>query len=400
MPFLSAALARVKPSATVAVTDKARALKAAGRNVIGLGAGEPDFDTPANIKLAAIRAIEAGKTKYTDVGGIPELKDAIIAKFKRENGLTYKRNQIIVSTGGKQVLYNALVATLNPGDEVIIPAPYWVSYPEMVLLAGGEPVHIVCPAEQGFKLHPAALEKAITPKTKWIILNSPSNPTGSAYTRDELKAITDVLVRHPQVWVMTDDMYEHLVYDGFRFATPAEVEPKLYERTLTVNGVSKAYSMTGWRIGYAGGASDLITAMTTIQSQATHAPSTISQWAAVEALNGPQDFIPENAKTFKERRDLVVGMLNQAKGINCPRPEGAFYVFPSCAGTMGKTAPSGKKLENDEDFVTELLEAEGVAVVQGSAFGLGPAFRISYAASLADLEEACKRIQRFCGNLK
>jgi aspartate aminotransferase len=400
MPFLSAALARVKPSATVAVTDKARALKAAGRNVIGLGAGEPDFDTPANIKQAAIRAIEAGKTKYTDVGGIPELKDAIIAKFKRENGLTYKRDQIIVSTGGKQVLYNALVATLDPGDEVIIPAPYWVSYPEMVLLAGGEPVHIVCPAEQGFKLQPAALEKAITPKTKWIILNSPSNPTGSAYTRDELKAITDVLVRHPHVWVMTDDMYEHLVYDGFRFTTPAEVEPKLFERTLTVNGVSKAYSMTGWRIGYAGGASELITAMTTIQSQATHAPSTISQWAAVEALNGPQDFIPENAAIFKERRDLVVGMLNQAKGINCPRPEGAFYVFPSCAGTIGKTAPSGKKLENDQDFVTELLEAEGVAVVQGSAFGLGPAFRISYAASLNDLEEACKRIQRFCGNLK
>jgi aspartate aminotransferase len=400
MPFLSAALARVKPSATVAVTDKARALKAAGRNVIGLGAGEPDFDTPANIKLAAIRAVEAGKTKYTDVGGIPELKDAIIAKFKRENGLTYKRDQIIVSTGGKQVLYNALVATLDPGDEVIIPAPYWVSYPEMVLLAGGEPVHIVCPAEQGFKLQPAALEKAITPKTKWIILNSPSNPTGSAYTRDELKAITDVLVRHPHVWVMTDDMYEHLVYDGFRFTTPAEVEPKLYGRTLTVNGVSKAYSMTGWRIGYAGGASDLITAMTTIQSQATHAPSTISQWAAVEALNGPQDFIPKNAATFKERRDLVVGMLNQANGISCPRPEGAFYVFPSCAGTIGKTAPSGKKLENDQDFVTELLEAEGVAVVQGSAFGLGPAFRISYAASLGDLEEACKRIQRFCGNLK
>ena len=400
MSFLSAALARVKPSATVAVTDKARALKAAGRNVIGLGAGEPDFDTPGNIKLAAVRAIEAGKTKYTDVGGIPELKDAIIAKFKRENGLTYKRNQIIVSTGGKQVLYNALVATLNPGDEVIIPAPYWVSYPEMVLLAGGEPVHIVCPAEQGFKLQPAALEKAITPKTKWIILNSPSNPTGAAYTREELKALTDVLVKHPHVWVMTDDMYEHLVYDGFRFATPAEVEPKLFDRTLTVNGVSKAYSMTGWRIGYAGGAPDLITAMTTIQSQATHAPSTISQWAAVEALNGPQDFIPENAKVFKERRDLVVGMLNQANGISCPRPEGAFYVFPSCAGAIGKTAPSGKKLANDEDFVTELLEAEGVAVVQGSAFGLGPAFRISYAASLGDLEEACKRIQRFCGNLK
>jgi aspartate aminotransferase len=400
MPFLSAALARVKPSATVAVTDKARALKAAGRNVIGLGAGEPDFDTPANVKLAAIRAIEAGKTKYTDVGGMAELKDAIAAKFKRENGLTYKRNQIIVSTGGKQVLCNALLATLNPGDEVIMPAPYWVSYPEMVLLAGGEPVPVVCGAEQGFKLAPEALEKAITPKTKWLILNSPSNPTGAAYTRDELKALTDVLVRHPHVWVMTDDMYEHLVYDGFRFATATEVEPRLYDRTLTVNGVSKAYSMTGWRIGYAGGPSELITAMTTIQSQLTHAPSTISQWASVEALNGPQDFIPENVKIFKERRDLVVGMLNQANGISCPRPEGAFYVYPSCAGAMGKKAPSGKRLANDEDFVTELLDSEGVAVVQGSAFGLGPAFRISYATSLADLEEACRRIQRFCGNLQ
>jgi aspartate aminotransferase len=400
MPFLSAALARVKPSATVAVTDKARALKAAGRNVIGLGAGEPDFDTPANIKLAAIRAIEAGKTKYTDVGGIPELKDAIIAKFKRENGLTYKRDQIIVCTGGKQVLYNALMATINPDDEVIIPAPYWVSYPEMVLLAGGEPVPVVCSAEQGFKLSPDALEKAITPKTKWIILNSPSNPTGAAYTRAELKALTDVLVRHPDVWVMTDDMYEHLTYDDFVFSTPAQIEPKLYERTLTVNGVSKAYSMTGWRIGYAGGPAELIKAMTTIQSQATHAPSSISQWASVEALNGPQDFIPANNKSFKERRDLVVGMLNQAKGISCPRPEGAFYVYPSCAGTIGKIAPSGKKIETDEDFVTELLDNEGVAVVQGSAFGLGPAFRISYATSIADLEDACRRIQRFCGNLK
>src|SRR5438270_2350461 len=400
MPFLSAALDRVKPSATIAVTDKARALKAAGRNVIGLGAGEPDFDTPANIKLAAIHAIEAGKTKYTAVDGIPELKEAIIAKFQRENGLTYKPNQIIIGTGGKQVLYNALMATINPGDEVIIPAPYWVSYPEMVALAGGEPVPVVCTAAQGFKLQPDALEKAITPKTKWIILNSPSNPTGAAYTRDELKAITDVLVRHPHVWVMTDDMYEHLVYDGFRFTTPAEVEPKLYERTLTVNGVSKAYSMTGWRIGYAGGASDLITAMTTIQSQATHAPSTISQWAAVEALNGPQDFIPENAKIFRERRDLVVGMLNQANGISCPRPEGAFYVFPSCAGAIGKTAPSGKKLATDEDFVTELLEAEGVAVVQGTPFGQGPAFRISYATATTALEDACARIQRFCGNLR
>ena len=331
MPFLSASLARVKPSATIAVTDKARALKAAGRNVIGLGAGEPDFDTPANIKLAAIRAIEAGKTKYTDVGGIPELKEAIVAKFQRENGLTYKPNQIIVGTGGKQVLYNALMATINPGDEVIIPAPYWVSYPEMVALAGGEPVPVVCTAAHGFKLQPDALEKAITPKTKWIILNSPSNPTGAAYSRAELKAITDVLVKHPHVWVMTDDMYEHLVYDDFQFATPAQVEPKLYERTLTVNGVSKAYCMTGWRIGYAGGPADLIKAMATIQSQSTSNPSSIAQWASVEALNGPQDFIPVHNKVFKERRDLVVSMLNQAKGI---------------------------------EFVTELLETEGVAVVQ------------------------------------
>jgi aspartate aminotransferase len=400
MPFLSAALDRVKPSATIAVTDKARALKAAGRNVIGLGAGEPDFDTPDNVKQAAIKAIEAGKTKYTDVGGIPELKEAIIAKFKRENALTYKPNQIIVGTGGKQVLYNALMATINPGDEVIIPAPYWVSYPEMVALAGGESVPVVCPAANGFKLKAADLEKAITPKTKWIILNSPSNPTGAAYTRAELKAITDVLVKHPQVWVMTDDMYEHLVYDDFSFTTPAQVEPKLFDRTLTVNGVSKAYCMTGWRIGYAGGPADLIKAMATIQSQSTSNPSSIAQWASVEALNGPQDFIPAHNKVFKERRDLVVSMLNQANGIDCPRPEGAFYVYPSCAGTIGKTTPSGKKIANDEDFVTELLEAEGVAVVQGSAFGLGPAFRISYATKTSDLEEACKRIQRFCGNLR
>jgi aspartate aminotransferase len=400
MSFLSAALDRVKPSATIAVTDKARALKAAGRNVIGLGAGEPDFDTPDNIKKAAIKAIESGKTKYTDVGGIPELKDAIIAKFKRENGLTYKPNQVIVSTGGKQVLYNALVATINPGDEVIIPAPYWVSYPEMVALAGGESVPIVCTAAHGFKLQPSDLEKAITPKTKWVILNSPSNPTGAAYTRGELKAITDVLVKHPHVWVMTDDMYEHLVYDDFEFTTLAQVEPKLYSRTLTVNGVSKAYCMTGWRIGYAGGSAELIKAMATIQSQSTSNPSSISQWASVEALNGPQDFIPANNKVFKERRDLVVSMLNQAKGIDCPRPQGAFYVYPSCAGTIGKTAPSGKVIADDEGFVTELLEAEGVAVVQGSAFGLGPAFRISYATKTSDLEDACKRIQRFCGNLR
>ncbi len=400
MPFLSAALDRVKPSATIAVTDKARQLKAAGRNVIGLGAGEPDFDTPANVKLAAIKAIEAGKTKYTAVDGIPELKDAIVAKFKRENGLTYVPNQITVGTGGKQVLYNALMATINPGDEVIIPAPYWVSYPEMVALAGGEPVPVVCTAEHGFKLQAADLEKAITPKTKWIILNSPSNPTGAAYTEAEMKALTDVLVKHPHVWVMTDDMYEHLVYDNFKFVTPAQVEPKLLDRTLTVNGVSKAYSMTGWRIGYAGGPTQLIKAMATIQSQSTSNPSSISQWAALEALNGPQDFIATNAELFKGRRDLVVSMLNQANGIQCPRPEGAFYVYPSCAGTMGKTTPSGKKLENDEDFVTELLESEGVAVVHGSAFGLGPAFRISYATKTSDLEDACNRIQRFCGNLR
>src|SRR4030088_1865335 len=400
MPFLSAALARVKPSATIAVTDKARELKAAGRNVIGLGAGEPDFDTPPNIKLAAIHAIEAGKTKYTAVDGIPELKEAIVGKFQRENGLTYQPKQIIVGTGGKQVLYNALMATINPGDEVIIPAPYWVSYPEMVALAGGEPVPVVCTAAQGFKLQPDALEKAITPKTKWIILNSPSNPTGAAYTRAELKAITDVLVKHPHVWVMTDDMYEHLVYDDFQFASPAEVEPALYDRTLTINGTSKAYCMTGWRIGYAGGDEKLIKAMAMLQSQSTSNPAAVSQWAAVEALDGPKDFIPKHNKIFKERRDLCVAMLNQAKGIMCPKPEGAFYVFPSCAGTMGKTAPTGKKLASDEDFVTELLEAEGVAVVQGSAFGLGPAFRISYATATTALQDACERIQRFCGNLR
>ena len=400
MPFLSAALDRVKPSATIAVTDKARALKAAGRNVIGLGAGEPDFDTPANIKLAAIHAIEAGKTKYTAVDGIPELKEAIIAKFQRENGLTYKPNQIIIGTGGKQVLYNALMATINPGDEVIIPAPYWVSYPEMVALAGGETVPVVCPASSGFKLRPEDLEKAITPKTKWVLLNSPSNPTGAAYTRAELKALTDVLVKHPHVWVLTDDMYEHLVYDDFEFSTVAQVEPRLYDRTLTVNGVSKTYCMTGWRIGYGAGPQQLIKAMAVLQSQSTHAPNSIAQWASVEALDGPQDFIPKNNKVFKDRRDLVVSMLNQANGIHCPKPDGAFYVYPSCAGTMGKTAPSGKKLETDVDFVTELLGAEGVAVVQGTPFGYGPAFRISYAAKTEDLEEACHRIQRFCGNLK
>jgi aspartate aminotransferase len=400
MAFLAESLKRIKPSATIAVTDKARALKLAGRNVIGLGAGEPDFDTPDNIKQAAIKAILDGKvSKYTNVDGMIELKEAVVRKFKRENGLDYKTSQITVGTGGKQVLYNALVATLNPGDEVIIPAPYWVSYPEMVLLAGGEPVPVTTTFESGFKMKPEQLERAITPKTKWLIFNSPSNPTGAAYTKSELKLITDVLVKHPHVHVMSDDMYEHLVYDDFEFWSPAQIEPKLYDRTLTVNGVSKAYCMTGWRIGFGGGPEPLIKAMAMIQSQSTSNPSAVSQWASVEALDGPKDFIPKHNKIFKERRDLCVSMLNQANGIKCPKPEGAFYVYPSCAGTIGKKAPTGKKIDTDESFVTELLEAEGVAVVQGTPFGLGPAFRISYATKTEDLEEACRRIQRFCGNL-
>ncbi|MGA7788367.1 MAG: pyridoxal phosphate-dependent aminotransferase [Xanthobacteraceae bacterium] len=401
MAFIADQIMRIKPSATIAVTDKARALKAAGRDVIGLGAGEPDFDTPDNIKLAAIRAISEGKTsKYTAVDGMAELKAAVARKFKRENELDYKPSQIIVGTGGKQVLYNALIATINPGDEVIIPVPYWVSYPDMVLLAGGTPVEVITTMDSGFKMKPEALEKAITPKTKWIIFNSPSNPTGAAYTRDELKAVTDVLLRHPQVHVMADDMYEHLVYDDFQFYSPAQLEPKLYERTLTVNGCSKAYCMTGWRIGYAGGPEKLIKTMAMIQSQSTSNPTAVAQYAAIEALDGPQDFIPKHNKIFKERRDLCVSMLNQAKGLQCPKPEGAFYVYPSCAGAMGKVAPTGKKLATDEDFVTELLEAEGVAVVQGTPFGVGPAFRISYATATSALEEACTRIQRFCGNLQ
>jgi aspartate aminotransferase len=401
MAFLADQLKRIKPSATIAVTDKARALKQAGRDVIGLGAGEPDFDTPDNIKEAAIKAIRDGKaSKYTAVDGIAELKAAVARKFKRENGLDYKPSQIIVGTGGKQVLYNALIATINPGDEVIIPAPYWVSYPDMVLLAGGEPVAVTTTMAEGFKMKPEALEKAITPKTKWIIFNSPSNPTGAAYTKAELKAVTDVLMRHPHVHVMADDMYEHLVYDDFEFFSPAQLEPGLYERTLTVNGVSKAYCMTGWRIGYAGGPEPLIKTMAMIQSQSTSNPTAVAQWAAVEALDGPQDFIAKHNKIFKERRDLCVSMLNQAKGIQCPKPEGAFYVYPSCAGTMGKTAPTGKTLTTDEDFVSELLEAEGVAVVQGTPFGVGPAFRISYATATSALEDACMRIQRFCGGLR
>lgn len=399
MSFLAKSLSRIKPSPTIAVTALARELKAAGRDVIGLGAGEPDFDTPDNIKQAAIDAINRGETKYTAVGGIPELKQAICDKFKRENGLEYKPSQTFVSPGGKAVLFNAFMATINPGDEVIIPAPYWVSYPDIVLLMGGAPVIVETTMAQGFKLTPEALDKAITPKTKWLIFNSPSNPTGAAYTRDELKALTDVLLKHEHVWVMTDDMYEHLTYDDFEFVTPAQVEPKLYDRTLTTNGVSKAYAMTGWRIGYCAGPEELIGAMLKIQSQSTTNATSISQWAAVEALNGPQDFIAERAAVFKERRDLVVKLLNEAEGIECPTPEGAFYVYPSCEGCIGKTSPGGKKIEDDASFAKTLLEEEGVAVVHGEAFGLSPYFRISYATSNDALIEACARIKRFCAAL-
>ena len=400
MAFLADVLSRVKPSATIAVSQKARELKEAGRDVIGLGAGEPDFDTPDNIKQAAIEAINKGETKYPPVAGIGPLREAISKKFKRENGLDYTADQVIVGTGGKQILYNAFAATLNPGDEVIIPAPYWVSYPDMVLLNSGEPVFVETSLESNFKLTADALERAITPKTKWFIFNSPSNPSGAAYSHDELKALTDVLMRHPHVWVLTDDMYEHLCYGDFEFVTPVQVEPGLYDRTLTMNGVSKAYAMTGWRIGYAAGPAALIKAMTMVQGQQTSGACSIAQWASVEALDGTQEFIPERRKAFEERRDLVVSMLNQASGIKCPLPEGAFYVYPSCAGCIGKKAPSGKVIETDEDFVTELLEAEGVAVVHGSAFGLGPNFRISYATSTEALTEACERIQRFCASLK
>ena len=400
MGFISDSLNRIQPSATIAISTKAQVMQAEGKDVIGLAAGEPDFETPRNIKDAAIAAINAGKTRYTAVDGIPELKKAVCAKFKRENGLDYKPSQVSVGTGGKQVLFNALMATVNAGDEVIVPAPYWVSYPDIVMLAGGKPVIVQGEPAKGFKLQAADLEKAITPKTKWLILNSPSNPSGAAYSISEMKALTDVLVRHPHVWVLTDDMYEHLVYDDFIFVTPVEVEPTLYDRTLTMNGVSKSYCMTGWRIGYAAGPEALIKAMAKLQSQSTSNPSSIAQWAAVEALNGPQDFIAEHNKIFVGRRDLVVSMLNQANGISCATPEGAFYVYPSCAGTLGKTAPSGKVIASDEDFVSELLAAEGVAAVHGAAFGTSPYFRISYATSNTILEDACTRIQRFCGNLK
>jgi aspartate aminotransferase len=400
MAFLADALKRVKPSATIAMAQKARDLNAQGKKVISLSAGEPDFDTPDNIKMAAVKAIADGKTKYTPVSGITELRQAIVAKFKRENGLDYKWQQAIVCTGGKQVLFNAFLATLNPGDEVLIPAPYWVSYPEMVALCGGTPTFVSAGPETNYKLTAEALDKAITPKTKWFIFNSPSNPTGAAYTREELKALTDVLLKHPQVWILTDDMYEHLVYGEFTFTTPAQVEPALYERTLTMNGTSKAYSMTGWRIGYAAGPEHLIKAMDLVQGQQTSGTSSISQWAAVEALNGTQDYIPVRRKAFEQRRDLVVSMLNQANGLSCPTPEGAFYVYPSLKGVIGKKTSAGKVIATDEDFAMELVESEGVAIVHGSAFGLGPAFRLSYAESTEVLTSACEKIQKFCAELR
>ncbi|MDP4024217.1 pyridoxal phosphate-dependent aminotransferase [Methylobacterium sp. NEAU 140] len=400
MAFLADVLSRVKPSATIAMTQKARELKASGVDVISLSVGEPDFDTPEHIKQAAIEAIHRNETRYPPVSGIVPLREAIARKFKRENGLDYKPSQTIVATGGKQVLYNALLATLNPGDEVVIPRPYWVSYPEMVGLCGGTPVFAETRMEEGFKLRADELERVLTPKTKWIILNSPSNPSGAAYTREEMKALTDVLMRYPDVHVLTDDIYEHLTYGDFEFVTPAGVEPGLYERTLTMNGVSKGYAMTGWRIGYAAGPETLIKAMDFVQGQQTSGATTVAQWAAVAALEGPQDHLATFRAAFQKRRDLVVSMLNQTNGLTCPTPEGAFYVYPSCADVIGKRTESGKAIETDEDFVTELLMAEGVAAVHGSAFGLGPNLRISYATSDATLEEACRRIQRFCGSLR
>jgi aspartate aminotransferase len=400
MDFLSHALARVKASPTVAMNTRAMAMKADGRDVIDLSAGEPDFDTPDNIKAAAKAAIDAGKTKYTAPDGMPDLKRAIAEKFRRENGLDYAPSQVSVSSGGKQVLFNALMATLNPGDEVIIPAPYWVSYPDMVLIAGGKPVIVEGRLDHGYRITQADLEAAITPRTKWLIFNSPSNPTGAGYSHADLRAICDVLMRHSHVWVMTDDMYEHLAYAPFEFCTPAEVEPGLVERTLTVNGVSKAYAMTGWRIGYAAGPEHLITAMRKVQSQSTSNPCTISQWAAVEALNGPQDYIETSRPVFRRRRDMVVEMLNAIDGITCPRPEGAFYVYPSIAGLIGRQTPDGRKIGTDADFCEALLDAKGVATVFGAAFGLSPNFRISYATSDENLSEACRRIQEFCATLR
>ncbi|MBT7944216.1 MAG: pyridoxal phosphate-dependent aminotransferase [Alphaproteobacteria bacterium] len=399
MSFVADRLSLIQPSPTIAVTQKARDLKAQGRDVIGLGAGEPDFDTPQHIIEAGKKALDDGLTRYTAVNGIPELTEAIIAKFKRDNGLDYSADEIAVSCGGKQVIFNAFMATLNPGDEVVIPAPYWVSYPDIALLFGGKPVFVNCPSDSGFKMSPEDLDVAITPKTKWLILNSPSNPSGAGYTRDDIKGLAEVLMRHPHVWVMTDDIYEHVIYDGFEFSTIAQVEPGLKDRTLTLNGMAKAYCMTGWRVGFAGGPVELIKAMTKVQSQSTTHTAAVSQAASVAALNGSHDFIAANNKIFMERRDLVVSMLNQATGLSCPTPEGAFYVYPSCAGTIGKKTPDGVVIESDEDFVTYILETEGVAAVQGAAFGLSPHFRVSYATATDLLEDACQRIQRACAAL-
>lgn len=399
MSFLANSLSRIKPSSTIAATQRARDLAAQGRDVIALSTGEPDFDTPENIQLAAIRALTSGKTRYTPTSGIPELRDAVVEKFKRENELVYKRDEIIVCSGGKHVIANAFFATLNVGDEVLIPAPYWVSYPELVALCGATPVIIETTEASHLKLTPEALERHITPRTKWVVLNSPSNPSGAAYTRDELRALADVLLRHEHVWVMSDDIYEHLVYDDFVFSTIVQVEPRLQKRTLTVNGVSKAYAMTGWRIGYGAGPTQLVKAMEVIQGQVTSAASSVAQWAAVEALRGPQDFLSTRREAFQARRDLVAGRLNECSGLKCARPEGAFYVFPSCTGTYGKRAPSGTLIQDDASFALELLGVEGVAVVHGGAFGTPGHFRISYAASTASLQEACSRIQRFCANL-
>jgi len=399
MSLLSAAIQRIKPSPTIAVTNRAAALKAAGHDIIGLGAGEPDFDTPDFVKEAAIAAIRAGQTKYTQVDGTPELKEAIRAKFRRDNHLDYGLNQISVNVGGKHTIFNAMMATLDPGDEVVIPAPYWVSYPDIVLLAGATPVIVPCGIDAGFKLTPAQLDAAITPATKWLIFNSPSNPTGAAYSRAELAALAEVLVRRPHVHILSDDIYEHIVYDGFVFTTLAEVEPALYERTLTVNGASKAYAMTGWRIGYAGGPAGIIKAMAKIQSQSTSNPCSISMAATAAALNGDQSFLQVRNAAFAKRRDLVVSMLNQTSGLRCPRPQGAFYVYPDCTGLIGKRTPAGAVLTDDEAVAAYLLDTEGVAVVHGAAFGGSPAFRISYATADAVLEEACVRIQRAVGRL-
>ena len=399
MSIVAKRLSVIKPSPTIAVSQKARDLQAEGRDIISLGAGEPDFDTPQHIIDAAKKALDEGMTRYTAVNGVPELLDAISAKFKRDNNLDYGRDEIHVSCGGKPVIFNAMMASLNPGDEVIVPAPYWVSYPDIAVLFGGVPVVVDCPKESNFKLTPEQLEAAITPKTKWLVMNSPSNPTGSGYTEADLKALGDVLKKHEHVWVFTDDIYEHLVYDDFEFKTIAQVNPKLKSRTLTMNGMSKAYCMTGWRVGFAGGPKEMIKAMTMVQSQSITHTAAVSQAASIAALNGSHDFIASNNAVFKERRDLVVSMLNQASGLSCATPEGAFYVYPSCEGLIGKKTPSGKVIENDEDFVTELLEAEGVAAVHGEAFGLSPHFRISYATATDVLEDACQRIQRFCGSL-